>query len=297
MQCNWGSRTLLVVLSVVLAGLVGLPPAAHAGILERIAADGILKAGTRADAAPFATRTADGRFEGFSVDLLEAIRAAAETRTGRPVVLEIHAVTPSDRLRRVAEGELHVVCGITTPTHEREAVVDFALPFFRDGTRVLAFRDTIEAGASLDSMIIGVAEGTTTPAIVTSALPGASLRTYPEMRSAMEALIGGEVAGIANVGIVLLGLAREMAPNRSVVLLPRTEALSQEVMACVLPENDSAWRDLVNRTLVDLLDGIGDFRGRYMEIYDRWFGREAGLVYPLDRDNRDFLQGLNIWTR
>jgi polar amino acid transport system substrate-binding protein len=297
MQSYRGSKTLLAALAFVFVGLLGQATAARAGVLDRIAADGILKAGTRADAAPFATQTVDGRFEGFSVDLLEAIRAAAEARTGRPVILEIHAVTPSDRLRRVAEGELDIVCGITTPTHEREALVDFTLPFFRDGTRVLAFRDTIEAGATLDSMTIGVAEGTTTPDIVTTALPGASLRTYPEMRAAMEALVAGEVAGIANVGIVLLGLAREMAPTRSVVLLPRTEALSQEVMACVLPENDSAWRDLANRTLVDLLDGIGDFRGRYMEIYDRWFGRQGGLVYPLDRDNRDYLQSLNIWAR
>ena len=70
------------------------------------------------------------------------------------------------------------------------------------------------------------------------------------MGDAMRGLEKGEVDGVANVGVVLLGLAERSEPRRSVLLLPRTRPLATETLACVLPQNDSRWRDLVNRTLV-----------------------------------------------
>ena len=91
---------------------------AGAGVLDRIAEEGVMRAGTRASAAPFAWKTAVGTFEGFSVDLLHEFRAAAEKTVGRPVRLELFEVTPADRLQRVASQELDIVCGITTPTWE-----------------------------------------------------------------------------------------------------------------------------------------------------------------------------------
>ncbi len=52
-------------------------------MLARIEADGVMRAGTRASAPPFARTLASGEFEGFSVDLLEEIRADVERRVGR----------------------------------------------------------------------------------------------------------------------------------------------------------------------------------------------------------------------
>lgn len=265
--------------------------------LDRISADGVMRAGTRANAAPFAQKTASGEFEGFSVDLLREIRAAAERTTGRTVRLELFEVTPSDRLQRVAEGELDIVCGITTPTWEREDMVDFSLPFFRDGTRIMVYRNQAGRVADLGQMEVGVVEGTTTVAVVKDRLPGASLRVYANMGDAMRGLEMGEVDGVANVGVVLLGLAERGEPRRSVVLLPRTRPLETETLACVLPQNDSRWRDLVNRTLIGMFADVRDFGGRYEEVYDRWFGRDGALYYPLDRATRDYLGDVSIWAK
>lgn len=268
----------------------------RADVLERVGRDGVLRAGTRADAAPFAMRGPEGTFSGLSVDLLEAIRAATEARLDRPVRLDLSEVTPTDRLDRVASGALDIVCGITTPTRAREQGVDFSLPFFRDGTRVLVYRDTLNAGKPLSALTIAVAEDTTTQAVIAEALPGAPISLFPDMRAAMDALAAGEVEGVANLGVVLLGLVRERQPQRSVVLLPRTTALNTEPMACVLPEDDSAWRDVVNGVLVDLFDGIGEFRGDYVTMHERWFGRDGLMHYPLDRETRDYLDAVRPWA-
>ena len=228
----------LLALVMLASGAPCLAPPAHAaadGVLAKIEAEGVIHAGTRASAPPFARKLEAGGFEGFSVDLLELIRVAAEEKVGRPVALELHEVTPGDRLQRVAGGELDIVCGITTPTWEREVLVDFSVPFFRDGTRILTYREHATGGVDLGMFDIGVVEGTTTVAIVSDELPTANLHLFPTMRDAMTALAAGEVKGVANIGITLLGLAAKAKPRRSVVLLPRTYALAMETLACVLP--------------------------------------------------------------
>ena len=255
-----------------------------------------MRAGTRASAAPFAQKLATGEFAGFSVDLLGEIRAAVERSLGRAVSLELFEVTPADRLQRVAGGELDIVCGITTPTWDREELVDFSLPFFRDGTRIMVHRQRADRGIDFGQFEVGVVEGTTTVGIVQANLPTATLRVYPNMGAAMQGLEAGEVDGVSNVGVVLLGLAARAEPRRSVVLVPRTRPLATETLACVLPQDDSAWRDLVNRTLVDtLVVTENNFESRYEEIYDRWFGRDGELYYPLDQSTRDYLSNLSIW--
>ena len=284
-------------LALAALALVHAGASAADSVLDRISDDGVMRAGTRANAAPFAQKTAAGEFEGFSVDLLREIRAAAEKTVGRTVRLELSEVTPSDRLQRVAAGELDIVCGITTPTWEREDMVDFSLPFFRDGTRIMVYRNQAGRVADLGQIEVGVVEGTTTVAVVKDRLPGAGLRVYANMGDAMRGLELGEVDGVANVGVVLLGLAEREEPRRSVVLLPRTGALETETLACVLPQNDSRWRDLVNRTLVGMFADVRDFSGRYEEIHDRWFGRNGALFYPLDRATRDYLGDVSIWAK
>ncbi|MCY4550235.1 MAG: amino acid ABC transporter substrate-binding protein [Defluviicoccus sp.] len=285
------------VLTGAALAMVSVAATAAESVLTRIAADGVIRAGTRASAAPFAQKTAAGEFQGFSVDLLQEIRAAAERELGRPVRIELYEVTPSDRLDRVARGELDIVCGITTPTWDRERIVDFSLPFFRDGTRVMVYRGRAGETVDVGQLNIGVVKGTTTVAVLEETLPGAQLIEFPNMGAAMGGLEKGEVDGVANVGVVLLGLAERSEPRRSVVLLPRTRALATESLACVLPQNDSRWRDLVNRTLVRMFGDVQQFKGRYEEVYNRWFGRDGALFYPLDRASRDYLADVSIWAK
>ena len=290
----------VLAIALVLSALPRLAPPAHAagdGVLARIEAEGVMRAGTRASAPPFARKMENGNFEGFSVDLLEEIRASVEKAVGRSIALELREVTPADRLERVAAGELDLVCGITTPTWDREALVDFSVPFFRDGTRILIYRERATGGVDLGRIDIGVVEGTTTVTIISEALPTANLRLYPSMQDAMAGLAAGEVHGVANIGITLLGLAASAEPRRSVVLLPRTYALAMETLACVLPQDDSPWRDVVNRVLIDLFAGVEDSNSRYDELYERWFGRHSEIFYPLDRSNRNYLGTLSIWAR
>ena len=264
-------------------------------VLERVERSGVLAAGTRADAAPFAFRGADGALEGFSVDLLRAISDALRQRLGRELTLDLKVVTSQSRIPAIQSGEIVIECGITTPTWAREEMIDFSIPFFENGTRVLALRSTARRLTELDGRPVGVPAGSTTLYIVRRLVPGVIPVEVEDMNSGLEMLERSEIAGLANIGVVLRGLIEHSRHKNQFVLLPRTGALSYETMACVLPKDDSAWRDFVNRTLSDLLEGVDQYRGGYYEIYERWFGASGYLFYPLERDVARRLAGSRMW--
>ncbi|MGE4218568.1 MAG: amino acid ABC transporter substrate-binding protein [Alphaproteobacteria bacterium] len=291
------SRLAILPLLAALAFAAVLPaPAARAEpALERIARTGVLSAGTREDAAPFAFRDAQGRPVGLSVDLIEEVRKALSAKLGRDIRTEFTTVAPSTRLQVVEDGRVDLVCEIATATWPREQRIDFTLPIFRDGTRILAYRDTIAQAGTLADLRIGMVTGSTTEGILRRKLPGAELTPYPSMLDALRALEKGDVDGIANVGIVLRGLLPKAEKPKGLVIVPRGEALGYEAMACIVPSNDSAWRDFVNGVLRDLFTGIEAYRGGYADIYQRWFGRDAEIAYPLDQRSAQFFADMLIW--
>ena len=263
--------------------------------LDRIARTGVLNAGTRPDAPPFAFRDRQGNLVGLSVDLIEAVRVALAARFDRPVRTEHVMVTSQTRMNVIESGQADLVCETATVTWEREGRVDFSLPIFRDGTRILAYRETIDRVRDMRDLRIGVVRGSVTGRVLMEKLPGISLVPYPDMPDALRALEAADVDGIANVGIVLRGLLSQATKRLGLVIVPRGEALGYETLACMLPENDSKWRDFVNGVLRDLFRGIGAYRGGYAVIHERWFGRDAGIAYPLDDRTVRFFQSSLVW--
>ena len=233
---------------------------------------------------PFSHKTLSGTFKGFSVDLLEEIRAAAQRSVGRGVRLELLEITPADRLRRVAAGEIDIVCGITTPTWNRRDLVDFLCRSSAAGPASMVYRGPAGHIADVGRLEIGVVEGATTVAVVKDRLPAARLRIYANMAMRCAGSRRARSRAWPMSVSCCSGSPKRSTSRHSVALLLRTRPLATEALACVLLQNDSPWRDLVNRTLVDLFAGVEDFRDRYEEIYDRWFGRDGVLFYPFDRE-------------
>ena len=266
-------------------------------VLDRINNTGVFNAGTRADALPFAYRDKKGQLVGFSVDLLREIHKRLEQRFGRPIEMKLIPTTASDRMEMVANAAIDIQCGIATPTWEREVPVDFSIPFFGNGTRIMTLRTTALRLEGLRGKRIGVAVCTTTAGILTEHVPDAAIVEVPNMDVGFALFERGEIDGLSNIGIVLRAKVEKSPLKSKVVLLPRTEALSYESMACILPQNDSEWRDFVNRTFVELFDGVDEFRGPYIEIYERWFGPRGVIYFPLDYAVAQRLAAAIIWLK
>lgn len=269
--------------------------AAPPSVLDNIARTGVLLAGTRDDSPPFAFRDVEGHLVGFSVDLIEEVRKALASKLSRDVRTEPVIITSLTRLTAIEEHRADLVCETATMTWPRQQRVDFTLPIFRDGTRILAYRDTVARARELHDMSVGVVDGSVTGEIVRAKLPGVVLKPFAGMPAALQALEAGQVDGIANVGIVLRGLMASATKRQGLVIVPRGEALGYETMACLVPKDDSRWRDFVNGVLRDLFRGIGEWRGGYVRIYDRWFGRDAEIAYPLDERTVQFFLATLSW--
>lgn len=282
---------------MVLLILVGSPAVRAEHVLDRIERTGIFNAGSRADAVPFGYRNKKGQLAGFSVDLLGEIHRRLEKRFGRPLKLQLHEVIPANRMELVMNGTINIECGVTTPTWTREAQVDFSIPFFGNGTRIMTLQSTATELQDLKGKHIGVAAGATTAAILAEHVPEVITVEVPDMATGFERFRRGELDGLANIGIVLRAMVEGSPLKSKVILLPRSGIFSYETMACILPSNDSAWRDFVNHTLAELLAGVDEYRGAYMEIYERWFGPRGVVYFPLDYATAQRLAASVIWLR
>ena len=72
--------------------------------------------GDAGNSIPFAFINEKNEWIGFSIDLLEAIRARLAKKLGKPIKLEKKEINPANRVRLVADRTLDVECGATTYT-------------------------------------------------------------------------------------------------------------------------------------------------------------------------------------
>ena len=283
-------KTGVVLLSLLLT--FGHAPISWSGdLLENIKQTGTITAGTRKNAVPFGYVNDKGEWVGYSLDILELIRQEAETQLKRPIELKRVEVTPQNRFERIKDGSIDIECSSSTFTWEREKEVDFSVSYFASGTQILVRKGSgLGDLSTLAGKQIAAIPGTTNEAAIASQQPEAELVAVKDRREGMAKLEAGEVDGFAGDGIILLGLKRTAAKPDSYEVVPDFP-YQYESYACILPENQSAWRDLVNYSLVKFMEGIVSDRQQTVEIYERWFGEEGVAPYPRETIN-DYFQGI-----
>jgi len=266
--------------------------------LERIKKSGTLMVGTRVSAHPFAQLGNDGKFSGFSVDLSHYIANKLSKKFGSRLIVEFSEVGPKTRIPAVKSGILDMVCGLTTVTRDRDLEIDYSLPFFLDGTRILVARELVAKGLkSLNGKKIGYNAGSVTEEIVRSKVPKAKLVPFTDLDSAISSFLANKVDGVANIGSFLAAKQKQFSLEFTTALLPTKRSLNSEVMACILPENDSDFRDEINAILSTSFEGISELRGDYADLYFKWFGKNGSLQFPLTDLHRDLLINSQVWLK
>jgi len=252
-------------------------------VLEKIKRTGVLIAGTRGSATPFAFINEKNEWIGFSIDLLEAIRARLEKKLGKPIKLEKKEVTPATRVPLVVNRTIDVECGTSTYTRARDEAVDFSINFFFTGAQLLVKKGSgIKSLADVAGKRVGALGGTTAEKALRASQPKADVVTLPDQPAAFLALEQGRIVAYANDGILLAGLAaRARNPNDYEVV---GGFFSKDPYSCLVPENDSKWRDFVNHTFMDLVDS-----GKFFELYDKWLGERGVVPYPMSDQVRNYM--------
>jgi polar amino acid transport system substrate-binding protein/glutamate/aspartate transport system substrate-binding protein len=272
--------------AVWLAGILLLGAAAPVlaeTVLEKIGRTGVLTAGTRTASIPFAFINEKNEWIGFSVDLLEAIRARLEKKLGKPIALEKKEVTPATRIPLVANRTIDVECGSTTYTRGRDETVDFSINFFFTGSQLLVKRASgIKTLADVAGKRVGATQGTTNEKALRASQPKADVVTFQDHAAGFLALEQGKIVAYTTDGILLAGLAAKSKAPRDYAVVG--DFFSKDPYSCIVPENDSKWRDFVNHTLMELIDS-----GKYFDLYEKWFGERGVVSYPMSDQVRNYM--------
>lgn len=278
-------------LSILLTGVVSLPSWAGA-VLERIEKTGTITAGARKDAIPFGYVNEAGEWVGFSLEILELIRQQAEQQLGKPIKLNLVEATADNRFDLIVNKDIDLECASSTFTWNRTAMVDFSVSYFADGTKILTAVDSdLESADSLAGRAIGVIADTTNERAIKDFQPAAKLVYVTDQADGMAKLKSGEIEAFAGDGIVLAGLRKASSNPEKLKVVP-SFPYQYEAYACLLPKDDSDWRNLVNHALVQYMEGVITDQTASVQIYEKWFDEENGIApYPRETIN-DYYQGI-----
>lgn len=256
---------LLVIAMVLLFGAV-----ADAGKLEDIKARGELIAGVKDAVVPFGfVDEKTSQLVGFDIDICKYIA----DKLG--VKLTLKPVTSATRIPMVAQGSVDLVAATMTHKFSRDDVIDFSITYFMDGQKILVKKDGgINTVADLAGKKVGSAKGSTSEKNIKDAQPACTVLSFEGYPQAFLALKQGKVAAVTTDSTILLGL-KNSDPNPENWVIAG-EYISAEPYGLGLPENDSDFRDFVNKSLAEMW-----VSGDYKKTYDKWFGKDTNYYLPL----------------
>jgi polar amino acid transport system substrate-binding protein/glutamate/aspartate transport system substrate-binding protein len=228
------------------------------------------------------------------MDVAKEIHKAVEKKIGKSVKLTFKPVNPKTRIPLVANRTVDMVCGSATHTVPRDEVIDFSITFFLTGTRLLVPKGSpIKDFEDLANRRVGAARGSTNEAAVRMAnrdgiiSPEAKIMVYDEHSKGFLALRQGKVDAYCTDGSLLAGM-RQKAPNPDKWEIVG-RLLTYDPYAFIIAENESDFRDLVNFTLIELINS-----GKFFEHYEKWMGPNGEVPIPMTDEYKTLLK-LQAW--
>jgi ABC-type amino acid transport substrate-binding protein len=260
------------------------PVAAQEGTLDKVGRTGVLTIGTRTGSPPFAYVNKGNEWVGFSIDLVEQlVKPEVEKAVGKPIKIEKKESAPPTRIPLLSSGAVDLIAGTMTDTPQRRESVDFSLTFFYTGAQFLVKKGSpIKSIADIAGKRIAAQQGSTNAKILREKHPQAQLREFPDQPAAFQALLQGQVDAYTNDGIQLYGLkAKVPSPNDWDVV---GDFYSEEPYGMAMRKGDAKFKAAVDAGLRN-----GFESGKYLEIYDKWFGPKGELPYPMTPQVKAYL--------
>ncbi|MBY0412270.1 MAG: amino acid ABC transporter substrate-binding protein [Burkholderiaceae bacterium] len=267
--------------------------AAHAGVLERVAAGGKVSIAYRESSVPFSYVDAQsGKPVGYALDLCLRMAELVRKKTGKKdMEVELILVTPASRIAAITDGKADMECGSTTNNAARREQVAFTIPHFITGARLLVkASSTIDRIEDLNGKKLVSTKGTTPLKAADDAnrqrLMGITIVQAPDHARAVEMVEKDEADAFAMDDVLLYGLAAGRPDPKALKVVGRF--ITTEPLAIMLPKNDPDFKKLVDDEMRRLINS----REIY-PIYDKWFNQplppnNTALNLPVSYLLRDF---------
>ncbi|MDJ0508352.1 MAG: extracellular substrate binding-like orphan protein GrrP [Crocosphaera sp.] len=252
-------------------------------VTERVARTGVLNVSTRVNLVPFAYVNDDDQLVGYSVEIIELIRDTLETELGKDIKIKVIVDdTLEERIISVLNREVDIACD-TTFTWQRDKFVDFSLAYGISGIKVMV-RENSNLGSpeSFQGKRIGVVESTLSTESIKVIESRVTVVPFESMEAGIKAVETGEIDGFAFDGTILEGMRQTLENPDDYQVIPQDESYFKHGIACMVPEHDSTFLNLVNFTIGKMMDGYLNGDPRYVGIVNRYFGKDG--VVPIKEE-------------
>lgn len=277
-------------------------PATQGSRLQAVQERGYLICGVNGTLPGFSERQIDGSYTGFDVDFCRALAVAIFNNPRAVEFVELSAV---ERFEAVETGRVDVLFRNTTWTAERDSRLnlDFGPVIFHDGQGFMVPRNlNISLPQELEGMRICVREGTTHEVNLPDKFNTLGI-TYEPVIMADEAALYQAYEQ---------GQCEAMTADRSALAAQRTKfqnpddhmlldyLISREPLGPAYPNNDPAWRDVVQLVCYALLyaEELGvdsTTLAEKLNVTDRQTLRLLGVEGTVGQDlglENDFVQNM-----
>jgi arginine/lysine/histidine/glutamine transport system substrate-binding and permease protein len=208
---------------------------------------------------PFVQQPQANVFEGFDIDLLNALATIAGAKVAWQTM-------PFDSLiPAVQVGKVDMAIGAIAITEERTKSIHFSESYFLSGVAIAtkADRSDIKSLKTLENKTIAIPLGTAAAQIAID-IPGSKLKSYNSAFSTLQAVADGSVdAALCDLPLILGVIHSGQIPHLKRASGLLTEESFGIAMTKKNPENLAA----INKALKQLRSS-----SQFREIYQKWFG-------------------------
>ncbi|MEB2514513.1 transporter substrate-binding domain-containing protein [Pseudomonas sp. YuFO20] len=256
-----------VLLFAASAVAVGVAQAAD-GKLDSVLARGKLIVGTGSTNAPWHFQGADGKLQGFDIDIA---RMVAKGLFNDPSKVEFVVQSSDARIPNLLTDKVDMSCQFITVTASRAQQVAFTLPYYREGVGLLLpanskYKEIDDMQAAGDSVTVAVLQNVYAEELVHQALPKAKVDQYDSVDLMYQAVNSGRAdAAATDQSSVKYLMVQNAGRYRSPAY-----AWSPQTYACAVKRGDQDWLNFVNTTLHEAMTGV-EFP-TYAASFKQWFG-------------------------
>ena len=284
-------KQLIGIISIIITMVFTVPVRAET-VMEKVARTGILTISTRSDLIPYSYINEAGELVGYSIDLLNVVKEEIQQQIDKEIIIQVVIEEElSERIPKLRTGAVDIACN-TAFTWERDKFVDFSTSYAISGIRLLVNSESnFDSLESLANKQIGTAPNTPAEATIKTIQPQANLVAINSVEEGLNALEQGKIDALAGDTIILYAI-REKLGSDSYKLVPE-KPLARYGIACMVAENNSTFLNLVNYSIIKIMQGYLVGENRFVEMVNQWFGSE-GIINVDETIIRNFFENVLI---
>ncbi|MGO4677949.1 amino acid ABC transporter substrate-binding protein [Bosea sp. 2YAB26] len=250
------------------------------GTLKKIKDSGTIIIGHNEDSPPFAYFGADGKPQGYSIDICNKIADAVKAELKMDsLTVKYQAVNGQTRTPLLVNGTVDLVCATTTNTFSRQQQVDFLNTMFVTGNRLLVKKNSgIKEIEDLKGKVVSANQGTTNEKVLNELNQklnlGIKVLSTKDQPQGWIALETDRTDAHMTDEVVEYGLIAKSKNPADYAVVGRL--LSFDPYAIVIRRDDSAFRSLGNKVLANLYRS-----GEWEQVYTKWM---STIGQPLSAD-------------